>query len=355
MKLLGRLVLFTIAMLVLGPADINAQVAVPNSTVFSCLEKGIHQVHIENYDKALQIFRQFIDSHSRHPMGYFLTAVVYHAMMRNYRFSAYETEFENYLDTAIKTGKSAVRVNRQDAMSYYCLGGAYGYRGLHHVRKRRWLRAFFDGMKGISNLKKALSKDPKLYDVYYGLGTYHYWRGAKSTIFRLIPIIRGDRERGINEIRIAINNGTHTRIEGRYALTAIYWEEKDYGKAESVNQVLFERFPENPSCLYMRARLLEQREKWKEAKDTVQRLLKRVSAFKHKSIGYQVECLYRIAYYHYKLGKPDQALRYCRRALDLAPGYDPSKEMEGPIEDFMEIVIEAEQLYEDILEGRSGN
>ena len=65
----------------------------------------------------------------------------------------------------------------------------------------------------------------------------------------------------------------------------------------------------------------------------------------YKSIGYEVECHSRIVHFHHKLGESEQALEHIIIALDLKNKRDASKEMEGPLEDFDEIVEKAVNLY----------
>jgi len=203
-------------------------------------------------------------------------------------------------------------------------------------------------LNDISSLKKAVKIDTSLYDAYYGLGTFHYWRSAKSKILRFL-IFRKDQQKGINEVWKAIKKGRYTDIEGKYALVAIYYDCGDYEKAFTLNQELNELFPPNPSCLYMRCQLYEQQGKWEAAKQTLHQLLQHLLNSEYKSIGYEVECHYRIAHCHYKLGEYDKALEHVKKVLDLRNERDASKEMEGPLEDFDEIVEKAVNLYGTLL------
>ena len=199
-------------------------------------------------------------------------------------------------------------------------------------------------MNDISSLKKAVKIDTSLYDACYGLGTFHYWRSAKSKILRFL-IFRKDQQKGINEVWRANKKGRYTDVEGKYALVAIYYDCGDYEKAFALNQELNELFPTNPSCLYMRCQLYEQQGKWEAAKQTLHQLLQHLLNSEYKSIGYEVECHSRIVHFHHKLGESEQALEHIIIALDLKNKRDASKEMEGPLEDFDEIVEKAVNLY----------
>lgn len=120
-------------------------------------------------------------------------------------------------------------------------------------------------------------------------------------------------------------------------------------EAFKLNQELYQLFPSNPSCLYMRARIYEQLKKWEEAKKTMQKLLQHLLASEYSTVGYQVECHYRIAFYDYELGHVESARCECIQALTLEDYRNPKQELEGPLEDFHRILKEARHLYEKIL------
>ena len=319
-----------------------------DSASHALLLQGIHQINIGDYKQALLTFEELIKFRPQNPVGYFCAAAVYKTIMQNYRIRDFEPQLDSLLNLTIHIGNNAIQNNRKDALAYFYLGGAYGFRGLHKFRKREYWGAFKDGLNGISNLKKAVKIDSSLYDAYFGLGSFRYWRSAKSKILHFL-LFRNDQQTGIKQVWKAIKKGKYTEIEGKYALVAIYYDNGDYEKAFAVNQELFQIFPTNPSCLYMRCQLFEQQGKWEQAKQTYQQLLNHLWNSEYKSIGYEVECHYRIAHSYYKLGEFEQSLAYLEKALELRNKRDASKEMEGPLEDFDEISKKTVNLYGTII------
>lgn len=330
--------------------NVHARWSSLDSTTLALIEQGIHQVHVEEYENAIETFEQLTKLHPQLSIGYFGSAAVYQTIMRNYRINTFESQFDSLINLAIQRGEKSTKKSRDDALAYFFLGGAYGFRGLHKVRKRDWLSAFQDGLKGLSDLKRAVAIDPKLYDAYYGLGTFHYWRSARAKIFNILQFVNEGRQRGIDEIWTAIDKGRYSSIEGKYALVAIYYDNKKYQTALSLNQELYELFPRNPACLYMRSRIYERQEKWEEAENTYQQLLKRLLSSEYRSVGYEIECHCGIAYCQYQLGEFEQAITHIDEVLELKNERDPSKEIEGPLENLDEIVSKTERLYEVIKE-----
>jgi len=124
----------------------------------------------------------------------------------------------------------------------------------------------------------------------------------------------------------------------------IYYNKKDYKKALALNQELRVAFPNCPSALYMGSRICEKLHEWEKAKALFQQLLTHLIASEYGSIGYEVECHYGIANSYYNLGEFPKALHYTHRALDLAKQRKAKLELEGPQEDFKEIVKKTKQL-----------
>lgn len=207
MKFLIPFILLVFIFNLFGEYDNKSKWESLDKKTHTLLEQGLHQFHEDNYNRALNLFNQLIELHPNCPIGYFLVAAVYQTIMRNYRTRIYECEFEKFINWAIEIGNKAIEQDRENALNYFYLGGAYGYRGLHKVRGRNWISAYIDGYKGMHNLKTALEKDPELYDVYYGLGTFHYWLGARSKIIRFLFYYKGDRQQGIDELLKAIKMG----------------------------------------------------------------------------------------------------------------------------------------------------
>ena len=335
-----------------SPAE--GQLSSLDSLSHTLLLRGIHQVHIEEYDGALATFDTLITHKPEHPIGYFGASAVYKTIMQNYRVKTYESQLDNLLDLTVTVGEKAVRKNRRDVLAYFYMGGAYGFRGLHKIRKRDWLGAFKDGVKGLNDIQTALDRDPKMYDAYYGLGTFHYWRSAKTKLLGLLPLFRKDKHRGIFEIELAIEKGVYTPVECQYALVPIYYDSGEYDKALKVNQNLFDQFPTNPSCLYMRGRIFEQLANWDEALIAIKGLLAHIEASKYQSIGYHMECHYLIAYYLHQLDRDGTALQHLEKFQTFKEKRDASRELEGPLENIDEIVENARGLHAQLIQTTNG-
>jgi tetratricopeptide (TPR) repeat protein len=344
---------------------------------------GICFTYSCQYKEAEETYKKLINLYPQNPAGYYYLAALYQTIMRNYRVRKFEPQFEKFIDLAIEVAEEALKNDRNNAILYMYLGNARGHRGVHKINQQKFFRGFIDGLKGASYLEKSIELDPTLYDAYYGAGIYHYWRSAKSKCFWFLPFIGDNRQKGIDEIWLSIQKGKHSEIEGKYALVSIYYNEKDYEKAYQLNQQLCSRslplsvakgspttssygslrsptlsaygqsFPDNPAAMYMKGLIEEKHGKWQDAQQTFQQLLSHLLASEYKSLGYQAECHYRIAFYLSQEGQFDEAIKECEIALKLGEQRDASKELEDALSNTEDILKEARKLYEKLLERQS--
>ena len=309
----------------------------------SLLIIGTQQIKVENYQRALETYQNLIQLYPNHPVGYFCLAGVYQTIMRNYRVNTYEAEFDSLINLAIGMGERSIEQTDEDAFTELYLGKAYGYRGLHQSRKGNWIGAINDGRKGMGFIQKALDADTCLYDAYCWIGSYHYWRAVKTKISGFI--FRNSKEKGIEEIQWAIQKSPFIAVDGKYNLVAIYYHKGDYEQALKTNQELFERYPTNPSCLYMRTRIYEELENWRMAREAALSLLNHLQRSEYQSAGYRIECLYRLSLYEYRLDHSGKSYDYLKQAYQLLKKRDESRELEGPLETFEDIIEEMGKLH----------
>ena len=350
MKTLRRIILVGFLLSVLVLPEARAQYFSYSEETDSLIARGMALVHNLHYDQAIRLFRKLIQLHPDHPIGYFYVAAVYDLINQNYRITTFEDEYEREIDKAVNVGEHYISRHKEDAIAHFYLGGAYGFRGLHRVRKRQWLKVFADGYRGLRHLQISLKLRPDLYDAYYGLGLYHYWRSAMAGVLRYLPLISDKRQQGINELRLAIEKGRYVKIECSFALAAVYYNEARYDSALAIYDSLYARFPRDPSVIYMRARTLEKFGRWNEMLRLSRELLRIIQEYPHQSIGYQIECHYMIALALHNLHQDEEARRQLETAMALRKRRNPKKELEGPLEDFKDIYKKVVKLYKRLNE-----
>ncbi len=314
----------------------------------SLIAVGMDQIHRLETDSALVTFSALTEIYPEDPIGYFYLAAIYDLVNQNYRITTFEKEFKKEVDLAIKKGEKFIKKNKKNPLGFFYLGGAYGIKGLHEVKKRQWFKAFVDGIKGLNHLRKSLAIREDFYDAYFGLGMYHYWRSAMTRKLFFLRGFSDQRQQGINELNWVIEKGKYATVESQFGIVTCYYNEAMYDSALAINSDLYSKFPYDPSVLYLRAKIFEKTERWQDLYGTSQDLYKLLTDYEHQSMGYLVECHYLMALAMHNLNKNEEALQHLETAMILKEKRNKKQELEGPLDDFNDVFKNAKKLHKKL-------
>jgi len=320
-----------------------------DSTFHEVLTKGLNHVYNDRYSEALVVFDSLQEIFPNHPAPNLYKAATYQYWMLSFRFNKFQNDLYENAEFAIDKGNKMLEKIDDPWVNFY-VGAAYGYKALHRFRKHNWIGAYFDGIKGINNFNEALEKMPKLYDCYYGLGSYYYWRTAKSKFIRYLAFwMRDKRQLGLDQLQFAIAHGRYCPWETIHGLVIAYFDNGDYDKALALNDTAIKlNDPPSLGSLYMRGRLMAHFERWLEVQDIYQKILNRIVAQPYQSVGYQVECKYWIAEASYAQNQLDKAYELATSALAQSKERNKDDELENAIDNFDDIKKRLEKLHENL-------
>ncbi|MGB8658107.1 MAG: hypothetical protein WCE90_10050 [Candidatus Zixiibacteriota bacterium] len=262
--------------------------------------RGMKLVYDDSGFAAVDEFKKLIDFFPDQPIGYFYVAASLQNVMDDYRNYSYSDEFFKYMNLAIKAGEQRKKKGNLTAYDYLYFGGAIGFRGINEALTGDWVGAFVDGLKGKGYLEKALQMDPQLYDVYYGLGAYHFWRSLKSRIFWWLPFVSDNRQKGINMIKVAIEKGKYAKEDAKFALVRIWVENKEYDKAFAMIDELKRTYPYNPFLYWFLGQAQMETKMYDGAITTYQALLQALTTSPYYHPAGEVECRYDLALAYYR-------------------------------------------------------
>jgi tetratricopeptide (TPR) repeat protein len=325
------LCLVLLAGLICSASAATAELTMESPQVDSIIQRGLDLVHTDSTDQAVDEFKKLIDIFPDDPIGYFYVAASIQYMMDNYRNYSYQDEFNKYMDLAIKTAEAKSKQKHLTAEDYLYLGGAIGYRGIHKALTGNWPGAFVDGLKGKGYLEDALKLNPKLYDVYYGLGSYHFWKSLKSRIFWWLPFVADNRQKGIDMIKLAIERGKFSRDDAELALVRIWVENKEYDKAFAQIKMLQKKHLDKPYLLWFLGQAQRDNQMYDGAIQTYQQLLEVLRSSPYYSPAGEVECRYDLAQTYYDTGDLDRALAQ----VDAILGFEKLADSDKNIKDFV--------------------
>lgn len=205
-----------------------------------------------DWEKSYRIFDYLLELDSTDPSGYLFRAAVMQGEMMDAEENIYDDRFLEMLDSvkSLAERKLDACSRRDSAVCYLYIGHAYAYRSLWEARFASHYSAITYGFKARSQYHKGLAVDSTLYDVYFGLGSYHYWKSVKAGFFRAVGLFKNDKVIGIRELQLAIDSSLFSRESARASLIWVWINEKQYDSAIALASRMRERYPDGNSFIW---------------------------------------------------------------------------------------------------------
>jgi len=292
-----------------------------SSFYLNLINEGINATLNENYLYAEGRFKQIIREKPEDPAGYFFLGALYQAEMMDYEGDFKEKEFYSELETSIKIARNRIKSGEETPWDYLYLGNSYGYLGVYKARKGGWWPAFKNTLKAKSAFKKAVELNPKFYDAYVGLGSYHYWTSYFTKSFAWLPFFADERKKGIEELKVAAKESLFSKVAALNALIWIYIKEKNYSPAIALADSLQREYPDGKIFLWALATAHYEKYDWHKAIEYYGLIKKKLNNNLAENYYNLIECQYRIADSYFNSGDFPECISICREAL----GYDLDK------------------------------
>jgi tetratricopeptide (TPR) repeat protein len=227
-------------------------------------KQGLNLLYAGHPDDAIPQFRQVQTADPGSPLGYILEAearwwqIYCEACEIKWNtIDAYErpkiAADDDYLMLTGKvTSLAESRIAQGDSAEmqlYAGIGWAQRARllGLRNDR-RATARA---GVNARTHLLRCLQLDPEMADAYTGLGLYNYYVDTLSPIARFLRFFMGipggSKAEGVQQLQIAMEKGTLTRVNARFYLAKnLRMYDHEYARSLEVLSPLMDEFPRNP-------------------------------------------------------------------------------------------------------------
>lgn len=218
------------------------------------LMEGIDCLYRMEFDKGEAADYKAIEIDPEHPYAYLGLAGI--AWTRY----VYETDqsdekllpvFDARIQKAIAMSAAWLKKHPNDAEGLMVMGGAYGVSSRLAVIHREWLKAYWHGRKAVQLTRAAVKADPNLYDAYLGIGMYDYYTDVYPRIVGVLAkiVLRGDRQRGIETLKMVADKGRFSRNTAKILLVEIYTEDafgaRDPEKAVALVRELRAKYPDS--------------------------------------------------------------------------------------------------------------
>ncbi len=217
----------------LGPALVDLSASTRPFTLSPGADErydlGIAHMYRLEFDKAQQEFEDIVRIDSCSPAGYFaLAALSWWRYSQNFdvqgSFKAVQKDFMSNADKAIELSEKMIKEGRGLDQAYFFMGSAYGLEGRWYAVQKSWWKAYTHGRKGRKYLKKCVEINPAVYDAYLGLGIFDYYTATLPGTLGLVAklFVGGNKQRGIEYVKLAKEHGRFFKVEARLFLIEIY-------------------------------------------------------------------------------------------------------------------------------------
>ena len=231
-------------------------------------------IYLDDFQSAFVDADSLILLYPDDPIGYLFKASVMLGEMVDSEEELTPAFFKHLIDTTIILSEQKIQSldsNRQ-AWMYLWIGHARAYRSLYESRFGSFTQALKNGFKAKSAYENGLKSDSSLFDLYGGLGMYHYWKSAKAGFLRWIHVFKNDKQKGIDELYLTIDSSLISADAAKCALVWIYIDKNEYKTAIDLSDELLEKYKNGRTFLWAQGKVYYKDESYHKSIKIYQRI-----------------------------------------------------------------------------------
>ncbi len=133
-----------------------------------------------------------------------------------------------------------------------------------------------------------------------------------------LPFLSEGKERGLREIRLAVDKGLYLKVPAKDGLSLVLLREGRCEEALRLAEELVEEYPDSRSFLWTLSKVHFEKKDWEQAEHSFRRLLSKIEESQPDNLYNILFCRMRIAQTYYERGMFGEADREARRILKLA-------------------------------------
>ena len=210
-----------------------------------------------DFDAGIALIASLEKDRPKSPaVSFFLANGYWWKIFRSYIYdkdaeeTPFDEEFEKHLDQAIERSEKLLYKNKYDPVALFYLGNSYSLKSRVKGLRGSYFSAGRDAGKGKSYLEQLLKVQPKQYDAYYNLGIYNYLAGTlpgyAKVLKTLLFLPGGDKQKGLEYLRIASKQSTYFGPEAQLILARFYGDFEDRPQeALQIVQAFHSKHPQN--------------------------------------------------------------------------------------------------------------
>ena len=269
--------------------------------------QGTELAYNDNLLEALDYFQELETDFPDHPLPLFFQIAIIEKIQVDYMTDYGEKEFLRLLKKGTQIAEEFHKVHPDEPEGHFYLGGIIGYSGLHTFRTKNAFSVFMDVLSAVRHIKKAYALNPDLWDIYYGLGCYYYWKAVKAPFLYVFGGRQKDKNQGLDYLRLVSEKGIYAKSEARSALVRALVNEKLFDEALRIVDEDITQYPRSVVRLRFRLEINALLNKWLEVYEDSQRIEKLLSEKSFTGTDAWIHLYYFKGLSALELGKTEEA------------------------------------------------
>lgn len=247
---------FVLQSFIIGPSVFAGERVYIDSTYTRLLGEAQRAILNDQFDQADSIADRITALSPRDPAGRVTRAASMLARMTWAEDTLCGDRFERLLDTIQRlcTAELDSAGRERKAWLYLFLGHTQAYRSLYESKFGSSFTAVRVGLRTRTYYGAGLEQDSSLTDLYFGLGSYHYWKSVKAGVFRWLGLFHNDINLGIAELYRAADSSLFSRDIARSALAWVWLDRERYDSVIALTEPMCLLYPLGTSFLWPLAR-----------------------------------------------------------------------------------------------------
>ncbi len=207
------------------------------------IDKGISLMMSDSFDKALVYWEKIQHKYPDVPDGYFFRMMTLHMYMVDLENYSRINSFNEACDTLQKIAvKFSAEKNNEYYVNFYS-GVINLYNAFIHTKTGNSILAVFKAASGAGELEKCVEADSSIYEPYLLLGSYKYWKSAKSGFLRVLKVIKDERRKGTHYLQKVREKSDAMKVFAGDQLAWIYVDKSELTKAYAICKANLEAYP----------------------------------------------------------------------------------------------------------------
>lgn len=297
----------------------------PDRKVDELLRAGIDKIIQQDYLSAKKIFTELDSVRDDLPLGKIYLAATEIAMSFDLEIPFNHSYITQNLRKAESLSKELLKKNPDDLWNKYFLALTEGYFSYYDAVRGSWLNAVSNAVNSISLFEEILEKDSSFHDAYIAIGTFKYWKSAKTEFLSWLPFVSDEKSTGIEYLNLAIRNSSYNYHLAVNSLIWIYIDRERFGDAIELATKALDRYPQSRIFRWGLARAYENI----NVETAIREYQKILKSYLEAGIPNRVNIVtlkHIIAQQYVKIGRRNEALKLCDEILSIRDFSDFEKE-----------------------------